>query len=306
VWDIAQRMTEIPGMIPRQQQALGDFWTVYEGCYEEVQREVVEALSNDDELRAVFDGARDDGAQAGGLLDRDLIRRACLDGDWEALLDHLHGQGSWFAEAGIGIAAWFRIMAELRARVRPRIRATFRADLDRLSAAVEAMEAFADVALFEIARAYLSSREQLIRRHQQAILEISTPVLQIRQGLLILPLIGMIDSQRARNLTDQLLLNIRARRAKIVVLDLTGVPAVDSAVANHLMQTVQAARLLGARGIVTGLSAENAQTLVRLGVNLGGLTTLGDLEDGIKLAERYLGYRLVLGETQGSTGVGEG
>jgi rsbT co-antagonist protein RsbR len=168
------------------------------------------------------------------------------------------------------------------------------------------MEAFADVALFEIARAYLSSREQLIRRHQQAILEISTPVLQIRPGLLILPLIGMIDSQRARNLTDQLLLNIRARRAKIVVLDLTGVPAVDSAVANHLMQTVQAARLLGARGIVTGLSAENAQTLVRLGVNLGGLTTLGDLEDGIKLAERYLGYRLVLGETQGSTGVGEG
>ena len=77
------------------------------------------------------------------------------------------------------------------------------------------------------------------------------------------------------------------------MLDLTGVPAVDSAVANHLMQTVQAARLLGARGILTGLSAENAQTLARLGVDLSSLNTLGDLQDGIEEADRLLGYRMV-------------
>jgi len=112
----------------------------------------------------------------------------------------------------------------------------------------------------------------------------------VRDRLLILPIVGEIDRQRARQLTEQLLHSIRSRRrAQVVVIDITGVPAVDSGVANRLIQTVEAARLMGARTIVTGLSAEVAQTLVDLGVELGKVTTVGDLQGGIEMAERMLG-----------------
>jgi len=129
-----------------------------------------------------------------------------------------------------------------------------------------------------------------------AIRQLSTPVLQVRNRLLILPIIGEIDAPRARQLTQQLLASIRSKRARVVVIDITGVPAVDSNVANHLVQTVEAARLMGATAIVTGLSAEVAQTLVGLGVGLEKLNTVGDLQGGIEMAESLLGYRLSSGE----------
>jgi rsbT co-antagonist protein RsbR len=119
-------------------------------------------------------------------------------------------------------------------------------------------------------------------------------VLQVRERLLILPIIGVIDPQRARQLTEQLLRGIRANRAKVVVIDITGVPVMDATVANHLVQTVEAARLLGATVIITGLSPEIAQTLVTIGVDLGKMNTVGDLQGGIEEAERALGYKIVL------------
>jgi rsbT co-antagonist protein RsbR len=137
---------------------------------------------------------------------------------------------------------------------------------------------------------YVFQRERTIRLQQEAIRELSTPVLQVRAGLLILPIVGVIDTVRARQLTEQLLRTIRAQRARVVVIDVTGVPAIDSKVANHLVQTVEATRLMGARVILTGLSPEIAQTLVVLGVDLAKMRTVGDLEGGIEEAERLLGY----------------
>jgi rsbT co-antagonist protein RsbR len=131
-----------------------------------------------------------------------------------------------------------------------------------------------------------------IRRQEEAIRELSTPVLQLRPGLLILPIIGVIDATRARQLTEQLLRSIRANRAKVVVMDITGVPTVDSRVANHLVQTVDAARLMGATVIISGLSAEVAQALVLVGIDLDRIRTVGDLQNGIEEAERSLGYRV--------------
>jgi PAS domain S-box-containing protein len=131
------------------------------------------------------------------------------------------------------------------------------------------------------------------RRAERAILELSTPVLQLREGLLILPIIGILDSQRARQLTEQLLNSIRDNRAKVAVVDITGVAAVDSKVANHLLQTAEAARLMGAIVILTGLSPEVAQSLVSIGVDLGRLITVGDLQGGIIEADRLLGFKVV-------------
>jgi rsbT co-antagonist protein RsbR len=147
--------------------------------------------------------------------------------------------------------------------------------------------AFLDLGI--VVDAMMTEREGTIRRQQEAIRELSTPALQVRERLLILPIIGLLDSFRAKQLTDGLLQAIRAHRAKVVVMDLTGVATVDSKVANHLIQTVAAARLMGATVIVTGLSADVAQSLVTLGVDLSRLNTMGDLQGGIEEAERILG-----------------
>lgn len=151
--------------------------------------------------------------------------------------------------------------------------------------------AFFDIAI--IVDAMMADRERTIRQQQEAIRELSTPTLQVRDRLLILPIIGLLDTQRAKQLTDSLLHAIRAHRARVVVMDITGVATVDSKVANHLIQTVEAAALMGAAVIVTGVSADVAQSLVTLGIDLGRITTLGDLQGGLEEAERILGYSVV-------------
>ena len=138
---------------------------------------------------------------------------------------------------------------------------------------------------------FVQERERVIRQQQEAIRELSTPVLQVRERLLILPIIGVLDSQRARQLTEQLLGAIQTNRAKVVVIDITGVASIDVTVANHLVQTVEASRLMGASAILTGLSSGIAQTLVDLGVDLGMMRTVGDLQGGLEEAERLAGYR---------------
>lgn len=140
---------------------------------------------------------------------------------------------------------------------------------------------------------YIESRERTIQSQQEAIRELSTPVLLLRPSLLLLPIIGLIDTRRARQLTEQLLRSVRANRAMVVVIDVTGVPSVDTKVANHLVQTVEAARLMGAVSIVSGIAPEIAQTMVRLGIDLRRIRTVGDLQSGIEEAEQLLGYRVV-------------
>ena len=154
----------------------------------------------------------------------------------------------------------------------------------------------------------IDEREITINQQQEAIRELSTPVLQVRDRLLIMPIIGVLDSRRAKQLTDGLLQGIRSNRAKVVVIDITGVAAVDSKVANHLIQTVAAARLMGTAVIVTGLSAEVAQALVALGVDLSKVNTVGDLQGGLEEAERLLGYRMssIASETMPRAAAGAG
>src|SRR5262249_35886566 len=139
----------------------------------------------------------------------------------------------------------------------------------------------------------IHERERTIHQQSDAIRELSTPVLQIRDQMLLLPLIGLIDTHRAQLITENLLAAIRNSRARVAVLDVTGVATIASRVANHLLQTVTAARLMGAHVIVTGISAEVAQSLVSLGIELTRLNTVGDLQGGVEDAERMLGYRVI-------------
>jgi rsbT co-antagonist protein RsbR len=163
----------------------------------------------------------------------------------------------------------------------------------QLNLILDAYEPAVNLISNTVAVGFVQERERVIREQQEAIRVLSTPVLQVRERLLILPIIGLIDPQRARQLTEQLLRGIRTNRAKVVVIDITGVPVLDASVANHLVQTVEATRLLGAMVIITGLSPEIAQTLVTLGVDLGKMNTVGDLQGGIEEAEKLLGYKVV-------------
>src|SRR5512132_245058 len=166
----------------------------------------------------------------------------------------------------------------------------YQRDFALLNQILDAYEPAANRIANTVAVSFVDERERVIRQQQDAIRELSTPVLPVRARLLILPIIGVLDSERAKQLTEQLLTGIRKHRAKVVVIDITGSPDVDEAVANHLVQTVDASRLMGASVIITGLSPEIAQTLVTIGVDLSKMATIGDLQGGLEEAERLLGY----------------
>src|SRR5467141_897386 len=168
----------------------------------------------------------------------------------------------------------------------------YQADFSMLNRVLDAYEPAANRIANTVGVSFVQERERIIREQQEAIRELTTPLLQVRERLLILPIIGVIDPQRAHQITEQLLRGIRDNRAKVVVIDITGVPSVDSTVANHLVQTVDASRLMGATVSVTGLSSEIAQTLVTIGVDLTKMKTVGDLQGGIEEAERLLGYKV--------------
>lgn len=213
-------------------------------------------------------------------------------GSVEALQSYARNLSERIIKRGVETHEVLGIVLLLRDVLARSLLRKYREDFATFERVLDAYEPAANRIASTVAVSFVEERERTIRQQQQAIRELSTPVLQVRDRLLILPIIGMLDSARARQLTEQLLASIRDNRARVVVIDITGVPAVDSTVANHLVQTVEASRLMGAKVIVTGLSAEVAQTLVTIGVDLGKIDAVGDLQSGIESAERILGYRV--------------
>ncbi|HEY1269873.1 MAG TPA: STAS domain-containing protein [Candidatus Binatia bacterium] len=211
----------------------------------------------------------------------------------EALQDYARNLSERIIPRGVETHEVIGIVLLLRDVLARSLFAKYRQDFDKLSRVLDAYEPAANRIGSTVAVSFVQERERIIREQQEAIRELSTPVLPVRERLLILPIIGMVDPLRARQLTEQLLRGIRTNRARVVVMDITGVPAMDATVANHLVQTVEASRLLGATVIVTGLSPELAQTLVNIGVDLSKMNTVGDLQGGIEEAERQLGYHVV-------------
>jgi len=214
-------------------------------------------------------------------------------GTFEALQAYARSLSERIIPRGVETHEVVGIVLLLRDVLARSLFAKYQADFTKLNRILDAYEPAANRIANTVAVGFVQERERVIRQQQEAIRELSTPVLQVRERLLILPIIGVIDSQRARQLTEQLLRGIRTNRAKVVVIDITGVAAMDATVANHLVQTVEASRLLGATVIVTGLSPEIAQTLVTIGVDLGKMNTVGDLQGGIEQAERLLGYKVI-------------
>jgi len=215
-------------------------------------------------------------------------------GTFEALQAYARNLSERIIPRGVETHEVIGVVLLLRDVLARSLFAKYQTDFALLNRILDAYEPAANRIANTVAVGFVQERERVIREQQEAIRVLSTPVLQVRERLLILPIIGVIDPQRARQLTEQLLRAIRTNRAKVVVIDITGVPVMDATVANHLVQTVEAARLLGATVIISGLSPEIAQTLVTIGVDLGKMNTVGDLQGGIEEAERALGYKVVV------------
>ena len=139
-------------------------------------------------------------------------------------------------------------------------------------------------------RAFQKSREEVINRQQQELLELSTPVVKLWDGVLAVPMIGTLDSARTQIVMESLLQKIVEDGAEIAIIDITGVPTVDTLVAQHLLKTVTAIRLMGADCIISGVRPQIAQTIVHLGVDLQGVTTKANLADALALALKRTGF----------------
>jgi len=141
--------------------------------------------------------------------------------------------------------------------------------------------------------AFTKARENLINEQNQTILELSTPTVKLWDKILLLPLIGVVDTMRAAQVIESLLETIFETESHVAILDVTGVPIIDTQVAQHLMKTITAAGMLGAKVIVTGISPDMAQTMVKLDIELGAVKTCGTLRAGISEAFKLIGKKIV-------------
>ena len=165
-------------------------------------------------------------------------------------------------------------------------------DVEELCREIWATTALLDKLGLYTTEAYLKSRESIISRQQQEMMELSTPVVQLWDNVLALPLIGTLDSERTQVVMENLLEKVVETGAKIAIIDITGVPTVDTLVAQHLLKTVAAARLMGADCIISGIRPQIAQTIVHLGINLADIITKATLADAFTIALQRTGAKV--------------
>jgi len=265
--------------------AMARVWSVYDGAYDDMQASIRERLAGHPAFGPLIRDTPVDETQDAAT--RRLLRAAMLDWQWETYWDNTRAQAAGYATAEIPLASWVELVNLFRHDLLARLFAD--GDPEHRLADVQALDRWLDDAIGAFAQAFVSANEGVIATQQAAIRQLSTPVLQLHPGLLILPIVGAFDRDRLDQMRAMLLEAVRTRRARAVVLDVTGVPEIDSVAANQLIGSVTSARMMGAEVIISGLSAEIAQTLVTVGIDLSLVVSAGDLEGGIELAERHLG-----------------
>jgi rsbT co-antagonist protein RsbR len=270
------------GFTADEKAAMRTYWAFFEPIAASINHELRELLLRSPDWAPLFRAMTPAQMDAQDLRGRTLQRAAIIDDAWQPYLDDLYAQGEQYARMGVSFFAWYDVIATYRDVIRRRLREVASADVERASTIGDGMNCFIDLAMSHLGDAYLRTKERIIAAQASSLRELSVPVMEVEERLLIAPLVGAIDADRARHLTERLLFAIRDRRAYGVVIDVTGVPVVDSAVANHLVQTVAAARLMGAQVVVTGLSPAIASTLAALGDALPAVACAAELRDGLE------------------------
>jgi rsbT co-antagonist protein RsbR len=209
--------------------------------------------------------------------------------DWRAVLDVLAEVSRTRARQGFSSVETATFVFSLKQPLFSRLREEFGHDAAALADEIWAATVLLDRLGLYTTEVFQKSRQEVIVRQQQEMLELSTPVVELWEGVLALPLIGTLDSTRTQVVMENLLQKIAQTGAAIAIVDITGVPIVDTLVAQHLLKTAAAARLMGADCIISGIRPQIAQTIVHLGVDLGGVVTKATLADAFVLALQRIG-----------------
>ncbi len=212
--------------------------------------------------------------------------------DWDDVRASLSDLSKNRAHAGFSPSETATFVFSLKGAMFSALRRTHGADAKRLNEDILVASEVLDKLGLVTVEAHQRGREQLILRQQQEMLELSTPVIKLWEGIVAVPLIGTLDSERTQVVMESLLDAIVATGATVAIIDITGVPTVDTLVAQHLLKTVSAARLMGADCIISGIRPQIAQTIVHLGVDLGDVATKSNLADALKVALAKRGLRV--------------
>ncbi len=212
-------------------------------------------------------------------------------GSWKSVKDMLREVSRSRVVQGFSPSETATFIFSLKQPIFDMLRREIR-DVDELCREIWAATALLDKLGLYTTEAYLQSRESIISRQQQELMELSTPVVQLWDNVLALPLIGTLDSERTQVVMENLLEKVVETGAKIAIIDITGVPTVDTLVAQHLLKTVAAARLMGADCIISGIRPQIAQTIVHLGINLADIITKATLADAFAIALQRTGAKV--------------
>ncbi len=235
---------------------------------------------------AEFIGLFIDAAQRGDITDIQAP-------EWTKVREMLAGLSRSRAELGFTPTETATFVFSLKQPILSRLRLEVGEDSDGFADEVWVATVLLDKLGLYTMETYQKSRDLVIMRQQQEIMELSTPVVKLWEGILAVPMIGTLDSARTQVVTETLLRRIIETGSTIAIIDITGVPAVDTLVAQHLLKTVSAARLMGAECIISGISPQIAQTIVTLGVELSGIITKATMADAISVAMERLRLSIV-------------
>jgi rsbT co-antagonist protein RsbR len=213
-------------------------------------------------------------------------------GEWVSVSQFLDGISRSRVQQGFAADETATFILSFKKPLFARLRAELSKDLESLADETWTATQLLDQLGLMSVRSFQKSREEVINRQQEEMLELSTPVVKLWDGILALPMIGTLDSARTQVVMESLLQRIVDTGSEIAIIDITGVPTVDTLVAQHLLKTVTAIRLMGADCIISGVRPQIAQTIVHLGVDLQGVTTKASLADALRVALKQAGFAI--------------
>ncbi len=195
-------------------------------------------------------------------------------------------------ERGVSAGEMATFVLALKTPLFMRLRNNLKDSPDALVSEISRLSRMIDAFAMRTNEVFIEEREQIIQRQRDEMMELSTPVVQLWERILTIPLIGTLDSVRAQEVMENLLNSIVEHRAEVVIVDITGVRVVDTQVAQHLLRTAAAVRLMGAESIISGISPKIAQTMVELGVDVGEITTRPTIRAALALAMNRVGFEI--------------
>lgn len=268
-------MSQLAEIISRNQDQIRTQWI--DGMSKSVQRsDLISKTELDEQCRAILVAIVEGVKQSGPVN--------VAGAGWDATREILQSISASRARQGFTPVEVATYVLSLKQPLFTAIRTSLKGNQDEMFDTLWAATELLDRLALITTEAYMATREELIVRQQEELLELSTPVVKLWDGILALPIIGTLDSSRTQMVMENLLQTVVATNSKYAIIDITGVPTVDTLVAQHLLKTITAARLMGAECIISGVRPQIAQTIVHLGINLEDVVTKAKLSDAFALA----------------------